>query len=375
MPRDPTLTVPGLALAAGILRRPRCMDCPVGGDAAVQLPQPCVENAAEESGVEIARLELSGDGWRHEVATRLERYRARRKPRAPRYPSLRLPFDSADHWLEVHGSALAVSAPAPSTAVALEPTTEPDASHLVDRRPELSQEREPYTNLIEFPRSAAVPTSHANELAEPVFERPRIVEVPEVLPPPPALGGILMEPARIREPERRSAVSALAPAPLSRRMLAGLIDALHRLHRVYSRIAPGAAATRKIRRLGRAPPLAPLAGAGFISVRFFSERRLLVERARRGQPVLARPHHPYLYRLKKRGRNCDRGAGACRQYEKLFQIVEDSLEKLVPSGRICPASIFASTTWRSSPTAYSTCPRRSCRSWRRASIFLPDSPW
>ncbi|MGA9988100.1 MAG: hypothetical protein WBP69_09990, partial [Terriglobales bacterium] len=33
------------------------------------------------------------DSWRVEVAHRLERYRTRRKPRSPRYPSLLLPFD------------------------------------------------------------------------------------------------------------------------------------------------------------------------------------------------------------------------------------------------------------------------------------------
>src|SRR5262249_1606220 len=61
-------------------------------------------------------------------------------------------------------------------------------------------------------------------------ERPRIVEVPEVLPPPPALGGILMEPVRSREPERRAMAELACPAaPLSKRLLAGLFDAGIRL--------------------------------------------------------------------------------------------------------------------------------------------------
>src|SRR5271165_2921901 len=34
--------------------------------------------------------------WRQEVAARLNRYQARRKPRPPRYPSLRLRFDQED---------------------------------------------------------------------------------------------------------------------------------------------------------------------------------------------------------------------------------------------------------------------------------------
>jgi uncharacterized RDD family membrane protein YckC len=227
VPRDRLLIVPGLALAAGILRRPRCMDCPVGGDAAVQAHDPCVENAAAEqaAAARVAGLELDGEYWRQEVASRLERYRARRKPRAPRYPSLRLPFESAESWLPVTGSALAMS-PSPR-----EPQTEnrieQEIPHLVETRMAVFEEPELFTNVIEFPRSAAVPVYHGNELAEPIFERPRIVEAPEVLPPPPALGGILMEPARAPEPERRAhADLALPSSSIPQRLLAGLLDTL-----------------------------------------------------------------------------------------------------------------------------------------------------
>src|ERR1700682_5110513 len=109
------------------------MDCPVGGDAAVQaIDSRREDGAAEPAAVEIAGLELGGDYWRREVATRLERYRARRKPRGPRYPSLRLPFDAADSWLPVSGSALAVSASATAHASAPERATEQDALHLVE---------------------------------------------------------------------------------------------------------------------------------------------------------------------------------------------------------------------------------------------------
>jgi uncharacterized RDD family membrane protein YckC len=107
---------------------------------------------------------------------------------------------------------------------------ERETPHLVDSPPLvahelIADEPELFTNVIEFPRSAAVPIYHDNELAEPIFERPRIVEAPEVLPPPPALGGILMEPARDREPDRRAAADlAFSPASLPRRMLAGLFD-------------------------------------------------------------------------------------------------------------------------------------------------------
>src|ERR1700716_2542664 len=38
-----------------------------------------------------------GPAWRDELSARLDRYRARRKPRPPRYPSLRLRFDPPVH--------------------------------------------------------------------------------------------------------------------------------------------------------------------------------------------------------------------------------------------------------------------------------------
>src|SRR5271166_3130350 len=41
--------------------------------------------------------------WRQEVAARLNRYQARRKPRPPRYPSLRLRFDQEDPVRAVSG--------------------------------------------------------------------------------------------------------------------------------------------------------------------------------------------------------------------------------------------------------------------------------
>ena len=210
------------------------MDCPVGGDAVVQAGDSRVEPVTAEqvaAAAEDPGLGLGADYWRHEVASRLERYRARRKPRAPRYPSLRLPFDSADAWLPVSQSALAVS----TTAAASEQTRDNEFEHgipqlvepILENDSNIAVEPEPFTNVIEFPRFAAVPVHHANQLAEPIFERPRIVEAPEVLPPPPALGGMLMEPARAREPERRSAADLVLPsASLPRRMLAGLYDAL-----------------------------------------------------------------------------------------------------------------------------------------------------
>jgi len=51
------------------------------------------------------------------------------------------------------------------------------------------------------------------------------VEAPEILPPPPALGGMLMEPAQPEPAERRADFpSACASASIARRALAALVD-------------------------------------------------------------------------------------------------------------------------------------------------------
>ena len=67
--------------------------------------------------------------------------------------------------------------------------------------------------------------SHASELADPIFDRPRIVEAPEVLPPPPALGGMLIEPLQRELVDRRSETLLAAPsATIVHRALAALAD-------------------------------------------------------------------------------------------------------------------------------------------------------
>jgi uncharacterized RDD family membrane protein YckC len=82
--------------------------------------------------------------------------------------------------------------------------------------------------IIEFPRFAwGPPAPPPDQLAEPISERPRILEVPEVVPPPPALGGITIEGAERREDERRPGIDfPLQSAPLGLRLLAALVDGL-----------------------------------------------------------------------------------------------------------------------------------------------------
>jgi uncharacterized RDD family membrane protein YckC len=215
--------------------------------------------------------------WREQVTARLSRYQARRKPRPPRYPSLRLRFEEEYHPNDNHpidnhstddrraqddsthatsgvfvepsafphrlatisnqalvldgfpDSAHAVELPklAPETAVsqragelprsgspAITPTTAPVAAQTTAK-------------IIEFPRFWTPPPSPLDELAEPVTDRPRILEAPEVVPPPPALGGITIEPARQPETERRPGIDIpLQGAPLARRIFAAAVDGI-----------------------------------------------------------------------------------------------------------------------------------------------------
>ena len=70
------------------------MDFATGGDPTLQ--ERLGEGAVEHAAAEAAHLPSDAETWRREVAARLERYRERRKPRAPRYPSLFLPFESPE---------------------------------------------------------------------------------------------------------------------------------------------------------------------------------------------------------------------------------------------------------------------------------------
>jgi uncharacterized RDD family membrane protein YckC len=168
------------------------------------------------------------ESWRGEVAARLERYRARRKPRGPRYPSLLLPFDSAESWpppLSDNNTALGAARQGMGLRIE-EQLTSVQVPNIEASYTAIAAEPEPPAKVIEFPRSAAIPVSWIAELAEPVLDRPRIVEAPEVLPPPPALGGILMEPATTHETNRSPADFPQSSASIPQRLLAGLMDSL-----------------------------------------------------------------------------------------------------------------------------------------------------
>jgi uncharacterized RDD family membrane protein YckC len=222
--------------------------------------------------------ETSNQSWRTEVSERLHRYRARRRPRGPRYPSLRLKFETPDAtWAapartseppaSIHrtqSSAAPVLANRQAVAVdRVEIATEP-ALGTPDRTtaravPECfePQSSETTAKIIEFPRSMYAAPIPLHELADPVIDRPRILEAPEVVPPPPALGGITIEAAQVREPERRLGIDMpLQSAPLEQRLLAVAIDAAIVL---LSGVGFGAGFYRIA---GVRPPLAQVAAFG-----------------------------------------------------------------------------------------------------------------
>jgi uncharacterized RDD family membrane protein YckC len=191
--------------------------------------------------------EPADSSWREEVSARLHKYQARRRPRAPRYPSLRLKFDAADtadtssQWNSDSFPSQLSSQSSFGQVAASRQSVAMDCAHaladpgLVAASPTVGQRapepppvhREPAGKVIQFPRPEYEPPLIFNDLAEPIFDRPRILEAPEVVPPPPALGGITIEEVEKGEPERRPGIDMpLQPAPLEQRVAAMAIDAL-----------------------------------------------------------------------------------------------------------------------------------------------------
>jgi hypothetical protein len=165
--------------------------------------------------------------WRNELSARLQRYRTRRKAPPPRYPSLRLPFEAADSSAQPADNAAPVFPVILNHALALDgPETLPETAE-----PEPAQQAPPRAKraparIIEFPRFAwGPPPPPLDQLAGPVGNQPRILDVPETAPPPPALGGIIIEPAQRKEKEKQRGVDLpLQNALLGRRIAAALID-------------------------------------------------------------------------------------------------------------------------------------------------------
>jgi len=177
----------------------------------------------------LAAEDHDSASWRDEVAARLNQYRARRRPREPRYPSLQLKFEaSAMEWEGWTAPEDRPPMPASRQSVALDAATSafPENSVSAERiAPRQESVPETSARILEFPRSSSTPPMRLDELAEPVFDRPRILDVPEVEPPPPALGGILIEPVETEQEEKRPGIDMpLQAAPMWRRVAAGAVD-------------------------------------------------------------------------------------------------------------------------------------------------------
>jgi uncharacterized RDD family membrane protein YckC len=189
-----------------------------------------------------------GAAWRDELSERLDRYRARRKPRPPRYPSLRLRFDTplhsaaADSTLRpvpefetASNQALALDGFAEMSSPAHDDAQRSQVSSALNAQAAAPLPSRPATystarvvtgKILEFPRFIP-PTTSPDELAEEVVDRPRILEAPELTPPPPALGGIMIEAIQQAEVEKRPGIDIpLQSAPLARRVLAAAVDGL-----------------------------------------------------------------------------------------------------------------------------------------------------
>jgi len=226
-------------------------------------PQLASQSIAEPETVD-PQPDETAPAWRDELTAKLSNYRARRKPRPPRYPSLRLRFEAESSSSTTANSELAAFETVSNQALALDGMSELPAP--AEAEWELSHSgssgelpveggrarasASPIANhgarIIEFPRSPefrslefrpefwpefqrsepAPPTSY-NELAGPVMAPPRILEAPEVVPPPPALGGITIDAAEAVGVQRRLGIEVpLQAAPVSRRVAAAAIDGL-----------------------------------------------------------------------------------------------------------------------------------------------------
>jgi uncharacterized RDD family membrane protein YckC len=180
------------------------------------------ETRSQTSVIDTPQSEADFAFWRQQVAARVDSYRARRKTREPRYPSLKLPFENSE---QLPRKSLPEAHPTRS-ALAIE-TAEPDffretSTTTVQTRIAVSAET---ARVIEFPRYGAE-SGPLEELAEPVMGRPRIVEAPELVPPPPVLGGMVIEEEKEEEGPRPGIDVPLQQVSVSRRVVAAGIDSV-----------------------------------------------------------------------------------------------------------------------------------------------------
>ena len=176
--------------------------------------------SAEPSLVLRAEAEDSEVRWRQEVAAKLDHYRARRSTKQPRFPSLQLKFE-----IEPPRQA-PVGAP-PHPVLTQQAIPAETAVKTTVPRMRAMEAGDLSARILEFPRLAMTPPRRVDELADPILDRPRILEVPDGPPaPPPALGGILIGPVEKPEPKPSEFEVPLQAASISRRTVATALDAV-----------------------------------------------------------------------------------------------------------------------------------------------------
>lgn len=228
-----------------------------------------IERLAHEicSDADLLGGSSGGDGWRDEVHSRLNSYRARRR----RVPEGAMPLDFG-------GDDLPLPAP-PATrrSAAVQRVATRYANRPPMMSPEELEEHPAENNLIEFPKPPAPPEPRAfefernaplplsDELAEAVQESPRILEAPpEELPPvmPPVTAITLEgEEETSAGPDARLELP-LRAAPIGQRVFAGMVDFSAVL------VASAAFALVFVKITGGMPSskLAPVVAAGVVAI-------------------------------------------------------------------------------------------------------------
>jgi uncharacterized RDD family membrane protein YckC len=233
------------------------------------------ETGIEKKMFEDDQLQQESESWRDEITSRVHSYRRRRGKRIAGQYSMDLEFETPRTTIQGYAAAATAAAPAlhedparnrvprafrnlvlseepvmasaepaisePVVAPAVEPEpallpeTEPEqdsfASAAPDSEPEPAPARRRRSHsepkVIEFPRSANYSMFPSpDELAEPVLDRPRILDVPESVPAP---DRSMLADIQLEEPEPEPVAEAqieippqVAPVPV--RVSAALVD-------------------------------------------------------------------------------------------------------------------------------------------------------
>jgi hypothetical protein len=206
--------------------KPRFVVEPEGSSLPVEVQVPSItpEAPAEPPWLASPEPAIRESLWKEELAAKLNHYRARRSPKQPRFPSLQLKFEN-----ELTRQAPFESPAQPvltQQAIPVESQERPAQLKTAAARPRVTDSGENSARILEFPRIVIAPPRRVDELADPVLDRPRILEVSDTAPPEPALGGITIGPMERIEQKLSEFEVPLQAASLSRRSTATALDAV-----------------------------------------------------------------------------------------------------------------------------------------------------